>query len=273
MDAEYKTRVNLKLTQVTHKALKIWCAEREVTLQVGATRLIEEGIKRKVGGAAAMGMVEVAPGTWRHPEVAVIGEPLPQTYTQRLSDDPKAALYAAGFGPAQRTVEMVPLATSQPGLQAHIEEATRYRIIEDEVPTEADINPIEDEEERLDPDEAWAAYMKQGVSVEQAWAGMRQWCQEEDLEGWQPPQAKTLRSVIAPAAAPWVEDSAKGPVTSKEFDVPENWVDAAGATRAANLKRFGEDEAIEYWPPVEAPGLDIDAPVDLTGLKPHWSAP
>lgn len=273
MDDEKRVRINVKLTQLTHRQFKSWCAEHGKTLQNGIEHAVKEMMKRKLGGAAAMGMVEVAPGTWRHPEVAVIGEPLPLTYTQRLSDDPKAALYAAGFGPAGRTVEMVPLATSQPGLQAHIEEATRYRIVEDEVPTEADINPIEDEEERLDPDEAWAAYMKQGVSVEQAWAGMRQWCQEEDLEGWQPPQAKTLRSVIAPAAAPWVEDSAKGPVTSKEFDVPENWVDAAGATRAANLKRFGEDEAIEYWPPVEAPGLDIDAPVDLTGLKPHWSAP
>jgi hypothetical protein len=72
MSHDYKPRVNLKLTQLTHRLLKVWCAERSLTLQAGATRLIEEGIKRKVGAAAAAGMVEVAPGTWKHPNAPTV---------------------------------------------------------------------------------------------------------------------------------------------------------------------------------------------------------
>jgi hypothetical protein len=49
-----------------------------------------------------------------------------------------------------------------------------------------------------------------------------------------------------------------GPITAAEFEVPAAWVDNAGHTRAQNLARFGEDEAIEYWPPPPrtAPGED-----------------
>src|SRR6267142_772161 len=72
MSQEYKPRVNLKLTQLTHRLLKVWCAERDLTLQAGATRLIEEGVKRKVGAAAAAGMVERAPGVWEWPGAPTI---------------------------------------------------------------------------------------------------------------------------------------------------------------------------------------------------------
>jgi len=49
------------------------------------------------------------------------------------------------------------------------------------------------------------------------------------------------------------EEAARaGPITAKEFEVPKTWVDRGGITRAENLKRYGEDEDIEYWPPVAA---------------------
>jgi hypothetical protein len=58
-----------------------------------------------------------------------------------------------------------------------------------------------------------------------------------------------------------------GPITSAEYEVPGDWVDSAGVTRAQNLKRFGEDEAIEYWPKTNMPGMDLEAPLDVTALK------
>jgi hypothetical protein len=77
MSHDYKPRVNLKLTQLTHRLLKVWCAERDLTLQAGATRLIEEGIKRKVGAAAAAGMAETAPGVWHEPLARQVKPPTP----------------------------------------------------------------------------------------------------------------------------------------------------------------------------------------------------
>jgi hypothetical protein len=58
------------------------------------------------------------------------------------------------------------------------------------------------------------------------------------------------------------EEAARaGPITSKDFVVPLTWVARDGVTRAENLKRYGEDEDIEYWPPVKASGLDVNAPI------------
>jgi hypothetical protein len=58
------------------------------------------------------------------------------------------------------------------------------------------------------------------------------------------------------------EEAARaGPITSKEFEVPPTWVARDGITRAENLKRYGEDEDIEYWPPVKEAHMDVDAPI------------
>jgi hypothetical protein len=59
-----------------------------------------------------------------------------------------------------------------------------------------------------------------------------------------------------------------GPITAREYDVPSTWVDSEGATRASNLKRYGEDEDVEYWPPVKESGLEVDAPVDMAAIAP-----
>ncbi len=77
MSQEYKPRVNLKLTQLTHKLLKVWCAEHELTIQAGATRLIEEGIKKKVGAAVAAGMIERAPNVFEYPKEPTGRAPTP----------------------------------------------------------------------------------------------------------------------------------------------------------------------------------------------------
>jgi hypothetical protein len=78
---------------------------------------------------------------------------------------------------------------------------------------------------------------------------------------------EALTYTMAKPAPVEVDEVAKGPVTAAEFDVPGDWVDRAGMPRAENLKRYGEDEAIEYWPPIAAKKLDVDAPLDLAAVK------
>lgn len=58
-----------------------------------------------------------------------------------------------------------------------------------------------------------------------------------------------------------------GPINAAEYDVPNDWVDRTGMTRAENLRRYGEDETLAYWPPIRKPHMDVDAPIDLSSLK------
>lgn len=186
MSEEILVRVNVKLTQMTHRLFKAWCAERGKTLQSGIGLAVEEMMKRKLGGAAALGMAEAAPGVWRYPE------------------RPAAA------GARARGIESL-VAASGEVLAAR------------EAALVVESGPVDD---------------------------------DEADDGWDPNPPE-----VVPGHARNEEGARAGPITGAEFVVPATWVARDGVTRAENLKRYGEDETIEYWPPIAAAGLDVDAPV------------
>lgn len=46
-----RVRVNMWLNQPTHRALKVWCTQRGVTMQSGLERMIEKAFVTKVATA------------------------------------------------------------------------------------------------------------------------------------------------------------------------------------------------------------------------------
>ena len=221
----YKTRVNLKLTQVTHKLLKIWCAEQGLTIQKGATRLIEEGVKRKVGGAAMAGMVEVGPNVWRAPGPITQASPFVPAAVPKAPPAPAAPARPVCTCPPVREGIIPDLDPKCPG-HGHI---ARARIITTEElsalasapsddPTQVcpecgSIEPAEGtssctcgyvwgepvenkngadyDAEAADYDCDWeyGQLLQQGVSEEQARLSVKHWAayfKREDLKDWEP---------------------------------------------------------------------------------------
>jgi hypothetical protein len=116
--------------------------------------------------------------------------------------------------------------------------------------------PEEIEAREFDPQEAYQEQRERGVSHEEALALTKTWIgmyMRDDLEGWEPSVSRATNGALAHD-----HRLTEGPITSAEFDVPGNWCDARGETRAVNLERYGEDEAMEYWAPGYGPH---DAPV------------
>ena len=96
--------------------------------------------------------------------------------------------------------------------------------------------PSADDVTGYSPDDSFEKYRAQGHSREVAIERVEVELNGYDLQ-WQPPDA--------PA-----DIATQGPITAADYEVPSDWIDSAGSTRAANVDRDGEDESIEYFAPL-----------------------
>jgi hypothetical protein len=259
--------VSMDFAADTHWYLKVYCAEERLTLKKGIERIVEnrlESVKMRMGSPPWARHVNVpTPKPGQEVRVTAVG-----AGWQQPTEEPEAALQRAAAQGIQDALEdavkngHVDLAGLAQDLQEKQSFALQVRltaepgsglrhretgILTSGVDEEGQADP------GYDPDVSYERYRAQGHSREVAIERVEAELEDSGLD-WQAPDAQ-------------MEIATRGPITSFEYDVPNNWIDSAGVTRAQNVKRFGEDEKIEYFPPIKAPGMDIEAPVDVTALK------
>ncbi len=235
MSTEKRVRINVNLTQLTHRQFKVWCIEAGKTLQDGVEHAVKEQMKRKLGAAAAEGMVEVAPGVWRDPQ-ALTSPPSPKPARPITSP------------PSPKSAPTLPRVVADEGAPIGSVERTTWEYLEYSSQLIDEIS-VEDFMQK-----------REGIARKMGWpAGA---AAEPDTPPWDVASEYT----VGKPGPVEVDEVPKGPVTAAEFEVPANWVDRGGVSRAVNLARYGEDEAIEYWPPILAPGLNVDAEIDTAAI-------
>lgn len=264
-------RVNLFLDDEHHRLLKIHCAELVLTLEQGATKLVVDGLF-KVGQ-------RVATPPWAR-------EPIAPLHTQEeLQAQIPGTPYRVTRAEAAANLHEMPMPeplrewqkrcpecstamekkfTSCPECQFVFEEPPLFRTIESNLDPETqaahvavaesytitseapaiDENKVEAEAPSFDPQAHYDEVVRKlspRSALEDTRRAIEYYFLDDKFPNWNPGDAPVTNGHAASPAG--------GPITAKEFEVPGTWVDNAGHTRAQNLSRFGEDEAIEYWPP------------------------
>ena len=284
-------RVNLKIKKGTHRLFRVWCLENGRTLQDGLEHAVLLLMKSKVGAGAVAGMAPTqtpgvlnsggnAPRTFSPSTIRManaLGVPLagaapvaagpPPTDPEPNADDDSNAIVPDEEGLVSSWWD-TPEGQALKRERAEIEAAMAKEAEEARAAAESDPEPTADPDDEYDmPTVAPDARAPAGSPAREAWEWGEYCVEVEDVsltefrrrQSAGPPPAKSNGHA---------NGHAQGPITAKEYDVPAGWVDAEGSTRAQNLKRYGEDEDVEYWPPVRESGLEVDAPIDLANVAP-----
>lgn len=297
-------RVNLKIKKGTHRLFRVWCLENGRTLQDGLEHAVLLLMKSQVGAGAVAGMAPTqtpgvlnsggnAPRTFSPSTIRManaLGVPLagaapvaagpPPTDPEPNADADDSNAIVPDEGTVSSwwdTPEGQALKRERAEIEATMakeaEEARAAAELEDhdwllDRPTAAAPSAESDPDDEYDmPTVAPDARAPAGSPAREAWEWGEYCVEVEDVsltefrrrQSAGPPPAKSNGHA---------NGHAQGPITAKEYDVPAGWVDAEGSTRAQNLKRYGEDEDVEYWPPVRESGLEVDAPIDLAAIAP-----